>query len=77
MTEQQYWDLVTSNIKEIQKMGIGTCIYCGEEHRASEYEALMDDTAICPNCGVDAVVPDHIDEAERLDIRTQMFGDRV
>jgi len=53
----------------IEKSNFCYCFYCKKEMKASEIESyLKDGTALCPNCSIDAIIPDAIEE--RIDKET-------
>lgn len=66
--ERQY-DIITSycfaNRKLLKRYKDCICLYCGKEYPYTKVSAWVQDepeiTAICPFCGVDAVVPKSVD----------------
>jgi hypothetical protein len=54
-------DLSFGNRDQVQKSGLAGCYYCRQVYRASEVEEYIDvndKTAVCPRCGIDAVLGD-------------------
>lgn len=59
-----YMKYVTNNKNEIKKYDMVYCLYCKEEikSKAIPYYIMENDgeeTAICPYCNVDAIIPNY------------------
>lgn len=55
------YSYVTANMEVLAAQEICTCLHCKEDFSYSEIDTWIKDndglTAICPKCGIDAVVP--------------------
>lgn len=65
--------LTRANRELIDAAGKGTCLYCKCTAKATRIDYLEDGTALCPVCGVDALLPVlSADLVRRLHLR--LFG---
>jgi hypothetical protein len=57
-TFKRVHDLTKNNRPFILAAGEGVCLYCGAIHKADTYDyADQGQTAVCPSCDVDIVIP--------------------
>lgn len=64
----------------LRQVGRGCCFYCLRRFAVAGVERWIDDgeTALCPHCGIDAVLPDRGDLSdERLGTMHHMFFERA
>lgn len=55
----EYFTYVNNNKEAIELSTNCICVYCIQEYPASSViEYTADNCAICPECGVDSVIPD-------------------
>lgn len=49
-----------NNMKKLKNAELAGCYHCKSVFKASEIDETTDegDTALCPKCGIDAVLPD-------------------
>jgi len=58
MSLDRYHALTTNNRDFIFTAGGGVCVHCGHQDAAVTFDWIDNGhTAMCPSCGVDAVIP--------------------
>lgn len=67
------------NKKDLENATHASCFCCLDVFETSEIEEYVPErgglwTALCPSCGIDAVVPGIIEQQLLTDWRTKMFG---
>ena len=65
----------SNNKEEINLFDKCYCFYCGkvfDSNEINEYIGEYFDTALCPNCNIDAIIPDSIDEELNENIINEM-----
>lgn len=62
------YSYVTANEEVLKRQEVCTCLHCSSEFSFSEIDTWLNDsegrTAVCPICGIDAVVPYELPESE-------------
>lgn len=55
-------DFATSNKKNLMNSNKAGCYYCRKIYPAAEVKEFLEteDTALCPKCGIDSVLPDSV-----------------
>lgn len=55
-------NFATSNKQDLMKSDKAGCYYCRKIYPASEVKEFIEgeDTALCPKCGIDSVLPDSV-----------------
>lgn len=66
----------SNNVEEVKSSTLCGCFFCRRIYAASEIEEFIDNgqTALCPYCGVDAVIGDASGYVVTDDILTDMYS---
>jgi hypothetical protein len=65
------------NRKDLEYVGEGYCYYCLSHVKLHEIVEWTDsgDTAICPVCLVDSILPGNVSERKLRELNREAFGD--
>ena len=69
-------ELSSKHRSTLEAVGVGCCFYCGLDFMVEEIKEWIDgaQTALCPHCGVDAVLPGSQPEDWLRDMGQRYFG---
>lgn len=66
------------NKSKIKEGMICSCYYCLSKYDGSEIAEYVDNeqTAVCPKCSIDSVIPEDVDEEILMEINKRWFSGR-
>lgn len=70
----EYMKYATDNRQALEKSSKCGCVYCCEQYYPIEIEEWSGDTAICPRCGIDAVIPNSLITDMRVKNRSRCIN---
>ena len=64
------------NRSKIKEDTVCSCYYCLSKYDGGEISEYLDNeqTAVCPKCGIDSVIPEDVDEEILMDVNEKYFG---
>lgn len=65
----EYLQYTTANKKAVLASKTCACVFCKSEYPARRVKEYIDDTAVCPECGIDAVIPSSLVSRDQLKVK--------